>query len=95
LNLGCTWIAAVMFQGADPMATGAGTFTMVRRNHQTYRQAQSDLVFARWNRPAGTYPAIVIGAAEKFALKAASGPRRPLSRPPPGGLAAVDFGFAL
>ncbi len=46
-----------------------GTFTVVLKNGQTYRQEESDLVFAKWNRPAGTYLVTIIGASDKFRLK--------------------------
>src|SRR6185369_3410286 len=37
-----------------------GTFTVVLKNGQTYRQEESDLVFAKWNRAAGTYLVTVV-----------------------------------
>jgi len=46
-----------------------GTFTVVLRNGQTYRQEESDLVFAKWDKPAGTYQVTIIGASDKFTLK--------------------------
>ena len=46
-----------------------GTFTVVLKNGQTYRQEESDLVFAKWNRPAGTYLVTIISASENFVLK--------------------------
>jgi len=46
-----------------------GTFTVVLKNGQTYRQEESDLVFAKWNRPAGTYLVTVTSASDKFVLK--------------------------
>ena len=46
-----------------------GTFTVVLKNGQTYQQEESDLVFAKWNRPAETYLVTVIAAADKFILK--------------------------
>ena len=46
-----------------------GTFTVVLKNGQTYQQDESDLVFAKWNRPAGTYLVTIIAAADKFTLK--------------------------
>jgi hypothetical protein len=45
------------------------TFTVVLRNGQTYRQEESDLAFAKWNRPAGTYLVTITGASDKFVLK--------------------------
>jgi hypothetical protein len=46
-----------------------GTFTVVLKNGQTYRQKESDLVFANWDRPAGTYLVTIIGASDEFVLK--------------------------
>jgi len=46
-----------------------GTFTVVLKNGQTYQQEESDLVFAKWNRPASTYLVTIITAADKFTLK--------------------------
>ncbi len=46
-----------------------GIFTVVLKNGQTYRQKESDLTFAKWNRPAGTYLVTIIGAADEFVLK--------------------------
>jgi hypothetical protein len=46
-----------------------GTFTVVLKNGQTYRQEESDLVFAKWNRPAGAYLVTIITASDKFDLK--------------------------
>jgi hypothetical protein len=46
-----------------------GTFTVVLKNGQTYRQEESDLVFAKWNRPASTYLVTIISASDKFVLK--------------------------
>jgi hypothetical protein len=46
-----------------------GTFTVVLKNGQTYRQEESDTVSAKWNRPAGTYLVTIISAADKFDLK--------------------------
>jgi hypothetical protein len=42
---------------------------VVLKNGQTYRQKESDLVFAKWNRPAETYLVTIIGAADEFVLK--------------------------
>jgi len=42
---------------------------VVLKNGQTYQQEESDLVFAKWNRPAGTYLVTIIAAADKFAFK--------------------------
>jgi hypothetical protein len=46
-----------------------GTFTVVLTNGQTYRQEQSDLVFANWKRPANSYLVTIEGAADKFILR--------------------------
>ena len=46
-----------------------GTFTVVLKNGQSYRQEESDLVLAKWNRPAGTYLVTIIAAADEFVLK--------------------------
>jgi hypothetical protein len=46
-----------------------GTFTVVLKNGQTYRQEESDIVFAKWNRPAGTYLVTIVGASDEFILK--------------------------
>ena len=49
--------------------TRNGTFTVVLKNGQTYRQEESDIVFAKWNRPAGTYLVTIIGSSDKFEFK--------------------------
>ena len=46
-----------------------GFFTVVLKNGQSYRQEESDLVFAKWNRPASTYLVTIISASDKFVLK--------------------------
>ena len=46
-----------------------GTFTVVLKNGQTYRQEESDLVFAKWNRPAAEYLVTIIGSADSFVLR--------------------------
>lgn len=46
-----------------------GKFIVVLKNGQTYRQEESDLAVARWNRPASSYLVTVTGAADKFLLK--------------------------
>ena len=46
-----------------------GTFTVVLANGQTYRQEDSDLVFAKWNKPASSYLVTIIAASDKFILK--------------------------
>ena len=44
-------------------------FTVVLANGQTYRQEESDLVFAKWNRPASSYLVTIISASDNFILK--------------------------
>lgn len=46
-----------------------GTFTVVLKNGQTYRQEESDLVFAKWDRPAGTYLVTIVSSSANFILK--------------------------
>lgn len=46
-----------------------GTFTVVLKNGQSYRQEESDMVFAKWNRPASSYLVTITGEADKFVLK--------------------------
>jgi hypothetical protein len=46
-----------------------GTFTVVLKNGQTYRQEESDVVFAKWNRAAATYQVTVVGASDNFILE--------------------------
>jgi hypothetical protein len=46
-----------------------GKFTVVLKNGQTYRQEESDLVFANWTRPASTYLVTIVAASDKFLLK--------------------------
>jgi len=46
-----------------------GTFTVVLKNGQTYRQDETDLVVAKWNRPPEAYLVTIVPAAEKFLLK--------------------------
>jgi hypothetical protein len=46
-----------------------GTFTVVLKNGQTYRQEESDVVFAKWSRAAASYQVTVIGAADNFVLE--------------------------
>ena len=46
-----------------------GTFTVVLKSGQTYRQEESDVVFAKWNKAAGTYLVTVIGTADLFILE--------------------------
>jgi hypothetical protein len=46
-----------------------GKFTVVLKNGQTYRQAESDLVLAKWDRPPETYLVTIIGASDNFLLK--------------------------
>lgn len=51
-----------------------GTFTVVLRNGQTYRQEESDLVHANWSRPAATYLVTIVAASDKFILKVTDEP---------------------
>jgi hypothetical protein len=46
-----------------------GTFTVVLENGQTYRQKESDLVFAKWSGPAESHLVTIISAANDFILK--------------------------
>jgi hypothetical protein len=46
-----------------------GTFTVVLKDGEAYRQEESDLVFAKWNRQASTYLVTIIGDSDKFILK--------------------------
>src|SRR3954463_1819535 len=46
-----------------------GFFTVVLKNGQSYRQEESDLVFAKWSRSASTYLVTVISASDNFILK--------------------------
>jgi hypothetical protein len=46
-----------------------GKFTVVLKNGQTYRQKESDLVLAKWNRAPETYVVTIIGASDGFVLK--------------------------
>jgi len=45
------------------------TFIVVLANGETYQQEESDLVFAKWNRPASSYLVTIIAASDKFILK--------------------------
>lgn len=51
-----------------------GTFTVVLKNGQTYRQEEADVVFAKWNRAPGTYLVTVIGASDNFILQVKGDP---------------------
>jgi hypothetical protein len=51
-----------------------GTFTVVLKNGEAYRQLESDLVTAKWNRPASSYVVTIVGAADNFVLKVKSEP---------------------
>ncbi len=46
-----------------------GKFTIVLKNGQTYRQIESDLAVAKWDRSPETYLVTIIGAADGFKLK--------------------------
>lgn len=70
---------AEVLGSAKPIATNVpmasykfgrdGTFTVVLQNGQTYRQEESDLVFAKWNRPAATYLVTITGSSDNFILR--------------------------
>lgn len=51
-----------------------GRFTVVLKNGQTYQQEESDLVFAKWNKPPETYQVTIISAADNFVLKVRQDP---------------------
>lgn len=75
---------ADLIGSSKPMATNVpmvsykfernGTFTVVLKNGQTYRQEETDIVVAKWNRPAASYLVTVIGDAANFELKVKSEP---------------------
>lgn len=46
-----------------------GKFVVVLKNGQTYRQLESDLVLAKWDRAPETYLVTIIGAVDGFVLK--------------------------
>ncbi len=46
-----------------------GTFTVVLKNGQTYRQEESDIVFAKWNRPPETYLVTIVGSTDIFLFR--------------------------
>jgi hypothetical protein len=46
-----------------------GKFTVVLKNGQTYRQEESDMVLAKWNRPPDTYLVTITASSDKFVLK--------------------------
>ncbi|HEX4646828.1 MAG TPA: hypothetical protein VH598_14590 [Verrucomicrobiae bacterium] len=46
-----------------------GKFVVVLKNGQTYRQEESDLVFAKWNRAPETYFVTIVSASDNFVLK--------------------------
>jgi hypothetical protein len=46
-----------------------GKFIVALKNGQTYRQEESDLVLAKWNRDPNTYLVTIIGDADNFVLK--------------------------
>jgi hypothetical protein len=46
-----------------------GFFTVVLKNGQSYRQQESDLVFAKWNRSPSTYLVTITSASDNFILK--------------------------
>jgi hypothetical protein len=51
-----------------------GTFTVILQNGQSYRQEESDLVFAKWNRPPATYLVTITGSSDNFVLREKSEP---------------------
>lgn len=51
-----------------------GTFTVVLKNGETYRQKEADLVRAKWNSPPGSYLVTIVGASDEFLLKVKSEP---------------------
>ncbi len=51
-----------------------GTFTVVLKNGQAYRQEESDLVFAKWDRPPETYLVTVTTDSDRFVLKVKDAP---------------------
>lgn len=52
-----------------------GTFTVVLKNGQTYRQEESDLVRAKWNRPAAAYLVTIVGSSDILQLRIKNEPR--------------------
>ena len=46
-----------------------GTFTVILRNGQTYRQEESDIVVAKWDKPAANYFVTIIGSFDNFDMK--------------------------
>jgi hypothetical protein len=46
-----------------------GKFVVVLRNGDSYRQLDSDLVVAKWDRAPETYLVTIIGASDNFVLK--------------------------
>jgi hypothetical protein len=46
-----------------------GFFTVVLKSGQSYRQEESDLVFANWSRSPSTYLVTIVSASDKFILK--------------------------
>jgi hypothetical protein len=51
-----------------------GTFTVVLKNGQTYRQEESDLVRAKWNSPAASYLVTITGSSDIFQLRVKNEP---------------------
>jgi len=51
-----------------------GRFVVVLRNGESYRQLESDLVLAKWDRSPETYLVTIIGAADNFLLKVKNQP---------------------
>jgi hypothetical protein len=46
-----------------------GTFTVVLRNGQAYRQVEADLVSAKWTRPPSTYLVTVNSGSDTFTMR--------------------------
>ncbi len=46
-----------------------GSFIVVLKNGETYRQEESDTAVAKWNRPASGYLVTIIGSGDNFILK--------------------------
>jgi len=51
-----------------------GKFIVVLKNGQTYRQEESDLAIARWNKAPESYLVTIVGASDNFILKVKSQP---------------------
>jgi hypothetical protein len=51
-----------------------GKFVVVLRNGESYRQIESDLAMAKWDRAPETYLVTIIGGSESFVLKVKNQP---------------------